>query len=223
MTNETQQSTETPQYRAEFPDFPVMPEAARLEQHGFEDSSWHNDMCPSWTRVIRTDSEGLDDLQIRVWMEHPDRNEREMGPEAPRFIVVVFDRDDEYGALIETEDFEAALQYALADILTEPEAQDLFAVIRDASGGAPRYEDASARFNIRIYSWDGEATLVDEIDGALADRAFLNDWYREHVGYRPDDDSATPLQTLVGLVAAKMLLAQMDVGNSGPTEEQRLP
>jgi hypothetical protein len=59
-----------------------------LQMEGIEDYSWHNDTCPSF---------GLyDDLgtHLRIYVEHPDPDKREYGPDAERFCVMFSDDDD---------------------------------------------------------------------------------------------------------------------------------
>lgn len=73
---EEQKGETVPQWRAEFPDFP----AADLPElpEGFTDTSWHNDACPSFES---------EELKVKVWTEYADPKNRELGPDAPRFIV----------------------------------------------------------------------------------------------------------------------------------------
>lgn len=58
---------------------------------------------------------------------------------------------------------------------------------------------------IGIYSDDsGDALQMLELCGRTA----LNDWYLQHVGYRPDDDNGekTPIKSLIYRVATLFLL-----------------
>mgnify|MGYP003138350730 CR=1 FL=1 len=50
---------------------------------GFRDTTYKNDACPSW---------GFNVFQI--FIDHPDPNERELGPETSRFYVKL---EEEYG------------------------------------------------------------------------------------------------------------------------------
>lgn len=51
------------------------------------DMSWHNDTCPSFGYFSSTaDSERA----VRLWVEHPDRTERETGENSARFTVIVY-------------------------------------------------------------------------------------------------------------------------------------
>ena len=55
-------------YQKEFPHF------AGVEMptfDGFEDTSWHNDACPSFERYL------AQELSLRVWVDHPDENLRD--------------------------------------------------------------------------------------------------------------------------------------------------
>lgn len=55
-------------YLTEFPEF-ASSDMPTFE--GFEDSSWHNDTCPSFERPL---SHGV---SIRVWVEHQDPEQRD--------------------------------------------------------------------------------------------------------------------------------------------------
>ena len=73
-----------PQWRAEFPDYPVddMPDPLPA---GFVDHSWHNDDCPSfWHETTRT----------LLWVDYLDPSRREI-EERPRFALM---KTDENGA-----------------------------------------------------------------------------------------------------------------------------
>lgn len=60
---------------------------AWLRERGFEDESWHNDAAPRAVRALR---EGL---QLTVWVDYDDPNEREI-PGSSKFLVVT---ETEYG------------------------------------------------------------------------------------------------------------------------------
>jgi hypothetical protein len=64
-----------PHFHMEFEDFPVADMPALPE--GFEDHSWHNDMCPSFEHPGRG---------LQIWVDYLDRELREF-PESPRFAV----------------------------------------------------------------------------------------------------------------------------------------
>ena len=64
-----------PLFHMEFEDFPVADMPTLPE--GFEDHSWHNDMCPSFEHPARG---------LQVWVDYLDRELREF-PESPRFCV----------------------------------------------------------------------------------------------------------------------------------------
>jgi hypothetical protein len=73
-----------PKFREEFPDFPVndMPPLPA----GFEDSSWHNDACPSMTNNV---------LRLHIFIDYADPAKRDPSPneDCPRFIVQPLDAD----------------------------------------------------------------------------------------------------------------------------------
>lgn len=83
----------------EFPDFdtstlPAIPA-------GFEDSSWHNDSCPSWHH------EGLG---LSIYIDYVDPSQREcQHPEGPRFSLLMRP-DDEPHALCHTDDWQEVLE-----------------------------------------------------------------------------------------------------------------
>jgi len=58
--------------------WPLKKEAYLLKKLGFYDSSWKNDMCPSFTNSK---------LGIRVWVDHPKKHRREL-ENAKKFTVV---------------------------------------------------------------------------------------------------------------------------------------
>ena len=61
--------------------------------NGWEDSSWHNNICPSWS-LEYLGTRG--DLLAEVFVDAIDPAERECGPEdGPRFSVHIFDEDGE--------------------------------------------------------------------------------------------------------------------------------
>ena len=57
-------------YEKEFPHF-LGVEMPTFD--GFEDTSWHNDVCPSFEKYL------AQELSLRVWVDHPDANQREDG------------------------------------------------------------------------------------------------------------------------------------------------
>lgn len=61
-------------------DYEVPAEITQLT--GIVDHSWHNDVCPRF--CITEDGSGPN-----LWVEHPDPNRREYGPDAHRFLIIV--------------------------------------------------------------------------------------------------------------------------------------
>ena len=81
-------------YKNQFPDYGDMePEILNfLIEHGFWDSSWHNDTCPSWTH---------DDSGLRVFIDYKEQEQSECWQNQPtspycRFFVYQADMDMEY-------------------------------------------------------------------------------------------------------------------------------
>ena len=68
-------------YQTEFPGFEDAPAADWLAAHGFEDTSWHNDACPSFTCDV-----------FVLWVDFKDPDERER-PEQPRYAITDEDRE----------------------------------------------------------------------------------------------------------------------------------
>lgn len=87
-------------YREEFPDFELdvtIPE-------GFEDQSWHNDVCPSWYS---------EELDVEMWVDYPKAEEREM--QGYHRFQLVSDPNYEHNVLICTDDY--ALVLMALDVL----------------------------------------------------------------------------------------------------------
>jgi hypothetical protein len=87
-------------YKTEFPDFPDkdMPEIPA----GFEDSSWHNDTCPSFSNP-----------HLLIWIDYLDPEQREWPGKYPRFNVQPMRNGIEItgdGGLM-TDSWEAVLEY----------------------------------------------------------------------------------------------------------------
>lgn len=85
----------------EFPDF----DYALPTIEGFEDSSWHNDICPSLTRRHKTD----ETKTIILWCDYADPAMREMGNKRYTLIQGEYGSTDDQVTLCESDD--------LADIL----------------------------------------------------------------------------------------------------------
>jgi hypothetical protein len=84
-------------YRKEFPDFPAddMPAIPQ----GFEDSSWHNDSCPSFTSEA---------LGLRIWIDFADPEQRDIR-EGCRFALEPADNLDTITEPTCTDDWQAIL------------------------------------------------------------------------------------------------------------------
>lgn len=99
-------------YQTEFPDFDLdvaIPAA-------WNDSSWHNDACPSWYAGFTKDGH-----VVKVWVDYADPNDREF-PEIDRFGVVIQTEDgdeiDGVGAHAGN-DWDAVLAFASAHVSRE--------------------------------------------------------------------------------------------------------
>lgn len=75
----------------------------RLAELGMVDESWHNDICPRYEMSI-TGADIGDGIDLRLWADHDEPAEREMG--GCQFAMSLFDCDTyEETPLIETDDF----------------------------------------------------------------------------------------------------------------------
>lgn len=73
--------------KTEFPDYDgVLPVIA-----GYEDSSWHNDACPS------IEKDYYNGVRVRIWCDYVDPEKREM-PHYQQYSVVVYSPTDEEGS-----------------------------------------------------------------------------------------------------------------------------
>lgn len=84
-------------FREEFPSYPADQMPAIPAE--FMDTSWRNDMCPSFTS---------DKLKLHLWVDFPQMQDREH--EGPRFILEEQENGIETGKLVvETENWDEVL------------------------------------------------------------------------------------------------------------------
>jgi len=78
-------------YKTEFPAeyWPSDAEVALLESAGFVDSSWHNNISPSWVLAYDPTSRHISDDCVEIYIDAADPAMREI-PDAPRFCVMVY-------------------------------------------------------------------------------------------------------------------------------------
>jgi len=85
-------------YKEEFPDF------GKLDVEipkGFEDISWHNDVCPSFYN---------EEYGVRLWVDYKLPQQREM-PERYRFALTATDEHGEFtSGIYETDSYEEILK-----------------------------------------------------------------------------------------------------------------
>lgn len=133
----------TPQWESQFgAAYAVPDEIAKAPI--LTDESWHNDVSPKFSTQARPVKGAL--TRLCLWVDHIDANERETGPETPRFRVCseVYDagtwQDDQPAPMLSTEDAAEALRKAekfLADNPAppmpeaEPLARDFAAVLKE--------------------------------------------------------------------------------------------
>ena len=84
-----------------------------LIDKGFIDTSWHNDVCPSFHLNLWGHTEYNENYYIKFWFDAPNPEDRETGPETPQFAVVVCHELDTVAELYEGDDFYLALAHAL--------------------------------------------------------------------------------------------------------------
>jgi hypothetical protein len=89
----------TPLWQTEFPDYPIADMPAIPD--GFEDTSWHNDACPSFTHP---------DSRMVLWVDYADPAQREIS--GPRFAISQADIDGLIeNVLLTTEDWNDVLKF----------------------------------------------------------------------------------------------------------------
>lgn len=74
----------------------------------FEDASWKNDVCPSFS------FEPIKNVRITLWVDYKEADERECG--GTRYTVVQYTNDDQGRQLFETESPETILSYLTSEI-----------------------------------------------------------------------------------------------------------
>lgn len=79
-------------YRTEFPDFG---ELDVVIPAGFEDTSWHNDACPSFTKTFM-DTDGFVSMYLRIWVDYKDSDKRQTPKGSSRFVLEVLSADYEH-------------------------------------------------------------------------------------------------------------------------------
>jgi len=89
-------------YRNEFPDFPASDMPGDIPP-GFVDSSWRNDICPSFTNEA---------LGLVLWIDFADPSRREF-PHWHRYRVTTASADD-IADLFDSDDFAAVVAFVAA-------------------------------------------------------------------------------------------------------------
>jgi hypothetical protein len=93
-------------WRGEFADFDenLDTKAKDLESLGFEDCSWHNDICPSYSLALP------EDKYIQIFIDYVDPALREF-PEWKRFLVIMVDQDNVTTPMFKSDDWGEALTF----------------------------------------------------------------------------------------------------------------
>jgi hypothetical protein len=93
------EQTQAPLWQREFPDFP--PADMPAVPAGFEDTSWHNNVCPSFYD---------DELGLLIWVDYADLAKREMPRYSARFTIMrQADPDDNPREILGTDDWNEIL------------------------------------------------------------------------------------------------------------------
>ena len=96
-------------------DFAIPAEILSAVESGkLEDESWHNDVCPSFSRYLPAG----DGSHMQLFVDHPDPSERELGKESSRFFVLQYPAnasDDEPIEIYSGDDVVAALAAILPE------------------------------------------------------------------------------------------------------------
>jgi len=94
----------------------------KLLELGFEDTSWHNDICPSFSLEYGDDD---CDRTVRIWFDAPKPEDREFGPDAKQFAVMTYsDGMDNCNELVETDNFGIAVAHALGAAADDRDGED---------------------------------------------------------------------------------------------------
>jgi hypothetical protein len=158
-------------WRAEHPCADV-PDA--ISTHGqLEDTSWHNDVCPSF---MRKGDDHEHPACPRLFVDYADNERREM-PGGPRYHAFTLD-----GTLFETDDMAEAIErfLALPRVLLPPRTPDVWARLIEHAVARAKNEimaderDGTLPVGIRDF-----ATLHDHVDancyGGLCDGTFIEE------------------------------------------------
>ena len=93
-------------WRGEFADFDenLDSKAKDLESLGFEDSSWHNDICPSYS-LYQTG-----DKHVQIFIDYLDPALREF-PDWKRYLVIAVDSDNTTSPMFRSDDWGEAIAF----------------------------------------------------------------------------------------------------------------
>lgn len=122
-------------YQQEFPDFaaadlPAIPQ-------GFEDSSWHNDACPSFISA---------ELGLRIWINYADKEKREQQGDS-RFGLQVENTDDDITDPVNSDDWAVILE------AVEEERAEITACLAElakAGGAALNWQLDNRKFEVML-------------------------------------------------------------------------
>lgn len=89
-------------YKNQFDNYPIENEAKKLISIGFQDTSWGNDVCPSFEN---------EKLKIRVWVDHSDSELREISGYHQYAIAKLNNDLEPIETLLETDDFQEIIDF----------------------------------------------------------------------------------------------------------------
>ena len=95
----------------EFPDFgPLPPEVQTLVDSGkLVDTSWRQDVCPSFVRAEHRRAFENDEPCVRFWVDYADPKKRELSEEGVKRYGVT--QSPEYQSTLNTDDVHVALEH----------------------------------------------------------------------------------------------------------------
>lgn len=162
-------------YATEFPDMANDTACAVMagRADAWEDTSWHNDVCPSFTCDV-----------FRLWVDHEDTAQREVGPDGPRFVMM-----DEDRTVLETNDWGDVLAYmdegnrwgphtglnrefmawtaAQGFTPEDGDAEEILRFSTKTPEQAAWLQDFITRWDATPYAYDNEAQSLDDMADKL--------------------------------------------------------
>jgi hypothetical protein len=121
-------------FPTEFKDFPAADMPAIPQ--GFEDTSWHNDRCPSLTS---------EELGLRIWIDYLDAQRRECRDLGNRFVLMPSDNEDSITDTVCTHDWAVILEAIEEE---RAEIAGCLAELEKAEGAALHWQLDNKKFEV---------------------------------------------------------------------------